>query len=99
MVKDIHKYKIIKMSTLKYNMSSNLIYKKYNLRLLASVSCHEDLTKPTISQPCDEVQDHVIICGLHEDFMKIERFGLELRIVCCVTSLIQVSNISILDQG
>ena len=25
----------------------------------------------------------MIICGLHEEFMKIGRLGLELRIVCC----------------
>ena len=25
----------------------------------------------------------MIICGMHEDFMKIEELGLEPRIVCC----------------
>jgi len=29
----------------------------------------------------------MIICGMHEDFMKIEELGLEPRIVCCGVSL------------
>jgi len=29
----------------------------------------------------------MIICGMHEDFMKIEELGPELRIVCCAVGL------------
>jgi len=29
----------------------------------------------------------MIMCGMHEDFMKIEELGLELRSVCCGVSL------------
>ena len=29
----------------------------------------------------------MIICGMHEDFIKIEELGLKPRSVCCVVSL------------
>jgi len=43
--------------------------------LLAPVGYYDDLMKPT----SEEVQDLISICGMHEDFMKIEELCLELR--------------------